>query len=165
MRFEKFITHLDISPLQSLKEDLILLYYENLDNFKYFESKEGIDYSISKLDINDEFINEFVEYIIGKDIEYKVVLYQQNKNHEHEIHKDVGGIKSSLNMILIDNDSPIIFYDDDKYELRYDCALLNVSIPHSVPKSERKRVYLRIAIKEDYNVIRQKIKSYCKSSK
>lgn len=160
-----FLTHLNLPFLDSFKQDLIDLYEENKNNLEEFNPPEGRDFALARFRFEDDDISRYIKTIIG-DVEFRMMLYKQHNGYEHEKHVDIGGIQCSLNMMLYDNDNPVIFYSGDNiHEFRYDCALLNVSKPHSVPKSNKDRVFLRIAIKEDYDTIRQKIESYCKSSK
>lgn len=156
------IIFLDIPNLKKTYNYIFSLYKDNEKNMKEFSSSLGNDPTLSVLKLNDKKLNLIVKNIVN-DIEFNSRLFKHHRHNEHTIHKDVGGIKCALNFMIEGNDSPIVFYNDNKQKIKqfyYKCALINTEIYHSVPPSDNDRIFLRYGFYDSFDTIKNCFKKY-----
>lgn len=144
------ITHLKIQLLENLKDEFRLL----SNNLEYTQFKG--DKALGVIKLKNTAIENLFEAFSPN-----IRIYKQHANQEHTIHTDVGGISSALNFMITNSNEPVIFYKDNQiFKFHYTCALLDVTIPHSVPKSKKDRIFLRMAFKQNYNIVRDYLSEY-----
>lgn len=153
---------LNIPELENNIEYIFSLFKNNENTMTEFYSLEGKDPVLSVLKINDNFLNSVIKDIV-KNVEFNSRIFKHHKSYEHSIHKDVEGIKCALNFILKGYNSPIIFYDDNKKEIKkyyYRCGLINTEKYHSVPSSYEDRIFLRFGFYNSFDEIKKILKKY-----
>ena len=70
-------------------------------------------------------------------------FYKQSANSAVPLHADIN-TKCCVNIILSDNNGPIVFEDIGKVD--YKCALLNITKKHEVPAHINERLLLKFSI-------------------
>lgn len=70
-------------------------------------------------------------------------FYKQSANSAVPLHADIN-TKCCVNIILSDNNGPIVFEDIGKVD--YKCALLNITKKHEVPAHNNERLLLKFSI-------------------
>lgn len=139
-----YITHLPIQD--EVRGKLLNEFYEFESKAKKWEAKGHV------LDMLDVIRNEDVEDCqIANDVAWNLAsiigcevfprYYRQTKGTVLRPHKDLG-TACALNVIL-KGTSPITW--DEKYDVEYSCALLNVQQTHHV-KNDDTRIFLKLSI-------------------
>lgn len=132
---KKYLTHLDIPfcVVSKLKKE----FFDNVHKAKKYTASNGVitrtleEMEVIRLDdmkdcdIGNRIAKNLHEIIVA---EVKPRYYRQKAQSDLEAHKDVGAT-IALNVVL-EGSGPIVF--DDKYEINYKCALLDVTQLHSV---------------------------------
>lgn len=144
----KYLTHIPISQetIEILKKE----FYDNLHKAKKYTASNGIiTRTLEEMDvirlgdmedckIANKIANNLALMIIH---EVRPRYYKQQAGSDLETHKDVGATVA-LNVVL-EGSGPIVF--DDKFEIYYKCAILDVTQLHSV-RTEDTRVLFRLTM-------------------
>lgn len=156
------IMHLNIPDLENNFDYIFSVYKNNETNMTTFSSQEGEDPVLAVYKVNDDTLNTIIKNIVNE-VEFNCRIFKHYKHQSHSIHKDVGGIKCSLNFMITGYDSPIIFYNDNEIETNkfyYRCGLINTERYHSVPASNNDRVFLRFGFYNSFLEMSNLFKSY-----
>lgn len=104
--------------------------------------------------------SDYIEKIMQDfDIQGKPRFYYLQPHATIPEHVDNGTL-CSLNFVLTENASPIIFGEKEYY---YDAVLLDTTVPHKVINNQYERIMLKISIfDESFSQVYDKIKSWCK---
>ena len=138
------------------KDDAELYLYEE-GNFRW--PSHSNYYIISKdIPVAQSVAEEFKE-IYG--IECFPRYYILNKGFILDEHKDAG-TQASFNYILSEGNDPLIFcFGNEEIEIEYTKGLLNLQKTHRVPRSNNKRVVLKLSIYDHtYEECKRKMKDY-----
>ena len=73
-------------------------------------------------------------------------IFKQKAGTELPFHSDYKKVRCAVNIVLSDESAPIIF--EDYGELKYECALLNITKRHKVPAFNKERMLLKFNIFE-----------------
>ena len=156
---DKFIYHMHIRP--DLVEDL---YEESLtpEYADHVGLNEGVWIKCRATDQQPATVR--LAKIWSEVLEAKVspFYYVQSSGKRVLEHKDYQ-CGCSINILLNDNDQPIVFRDeDDKLHMyQYRCALLNIAgYYHEVPASPKERRTARFAIQTSFEDARTKLKEF-----
>ena len=142
---EKYLTHLSVSD--DLCVELKKEFYANSNLAKKFTAGEKtleILEVIRNNDMNNCNIANAIAIKLSKIIncEARARYYIQKANTQLIPHRDYGTI-TAIN-IMLEASSPIIW--DEKFNIMYKCALLNVQEVHSVKTDDTDRVFLKLSI-------------------
>lgn len=145
---KQYLTHLDIPfcVFNALRKE----FFDNVHKAKKYTASNGIitraleEMEVIRLDdmkdcdIGNRIADNLHKIIVAR---VKPRYYRQQAQTDLEAHRDLGSTVS-LNVIL-EGTGPITF--DNKYEIHYKCALLNVSQLHSV-KTEDTRILFKLSM-------------------
>jgi hypothetical protein len=158
---KKYLTHLPIS--KQLVEDLKDEFYDNLHRAKKYTASNGtITRTLEEMDVIrlDDMVDCDLAHSIANRLSHmigtrvKPRYYRQAAHSDLNSHRDVGATVA-INIIL-NGEGPVTF--DDKYNIYYKCAMLNVQELHGV-KTDDTRIMCRFTIDDmDYDEVLEMIK-------
>lgn len=150
---KNYITHLTIPS--EVKEALLNEFFDSVHKAKIYTASNGvITRSLDEMEVirNEDVVDCPLANQIAKNLERIIVhevrprYYRQAGGSDLESHRDVGATVA-LNTVL-SGSGPICF--EDKYDVMYECALIDVTQIHSV-KTPDDRILFRLTMNDiDY---------------